>query len=305
MLSIIIPVYNEEACLPELVRRLEAVAAPLGSYELVFINDGSKDGTLEGLRGLRKKNSRIRILDFSRNFGHQIAVKAGLDHSTGDYIVIIDADLQDPPEVIPQMVEKAKEGYDVVYAVRASREGESFLKKWTAEVFYKLLKSIAQVDIPTNTGDFRLMTRRAADVVRGLKEKNLYLRGLVSWIGFRQTGILIHREARFAGSTKYTWKKMFQLAWNGITNFSMLPLKFATYMGVFTTMVCAAWLLRALYVHFVLQETVPGWTSLMVAVLFLGGVQLLTLGILGSYLGKNFDESRGRPLYILRDKEGF
>ena len=304
-LSLIIPVYNEEGCVDELVKRLESVIRPLHlSYELIFINDGSKDKTFFLLQEMRHKNPAIKIIDFSRNFGHQIAVKAGLDNAFGDYVVIIDADLQDPPEVIPQMIEKAKEGYDVVYATRAKREGESFLKLLTANVFYRLLKKIAQVEIPVDTGDFRLITRRVADVMRSFKEKNLYLRGLVSWVGFRQTGVLVHREARFAGKTKYTWKKMFNLAWAGISNFSMVPLKFATLMGVVTTILCFVWLAQALAAHFIFGQTVMGWTSLMVAVLFLGGVQLITLGILGSYLGKNFDESRGRPLYVIREKIG-
>lgn len=305
-LSVVAPVYNEEACLGEFYRRL---AAALGSCapeaEIVFVNDGSTDGSLAILRGLKASDPRVKILDFSRNFGHQIAVKAGIDFAKGDRVVILDADLQDPPETIPDFIAKSTEGYDVVYAVRAKREGEGFFKKWTAAGYYRLMKKIAHIDLPLDTGDFRLITRPVADTLKNIRERNLYLRGLMSWVGFRQTGIPIRREARFAGRTKYSLAKMWNLAWNGIVHFSFLPLQLSTFLGIIACLISLVWIVQALYVSLVLKIAVPGWTSLMTAVLFLGSVQLMTLGILGSYLGRSFDEARGRPLYILQGKEGF
>ncbi len=306
LVSIIAPVYNEENCIQEFWRRLKAVIDfHKLSAEIIFVNDGSQDGSLKKLQELRVKNHCVKILDFSRNFGHQVAVKAGIDHAKGDLIVVMDSDLQDPPEAIPDLLAKWEEGYDVVYAVRALREGETLFKKWTAALYYRLIRKIAHVDIPLDAGDFRLITRRVADAVKEIKEKHPYIRGLISWVGFKQAGVFIHREARFAGETKYSLGKMLHLAWNGITHFSFLPLQISTFIGILTSALCLVWIGIALYVSLVLHMTVPGWTSLMVAVLFLGSVQLITLGIIGSYLARNFDESRSRPLYILKDKEGF
>ncbi len=305
LISIIAPVYNEEDGIQEFWRRLGAVIKQNKlNAEIIFVNDGSTDSSLEKLNELRAKDRSIKILDFSRNFGHQIAVKAGIDHAAGDQIVIIDSDLQDPPEAIPDLLAKAKEGYDVVYAVRTSRDGETLFKKITASVYYRLIRKLAHVDIPLDAGDFRLITRRVADAVKTIKEKHPYIRGLISWVGFRQVGIPIHREARFAGKTKYSLRKMLHLAWNGITHFSFLPLQISTFVGFATSVLCIIWICISLYVSLVMRITVPGWTSLMVAVLFLGSVQLITLGIIGSYLARNFDESRSRPLYILKNKEG-
>lgn len=305
-LSVVAPVYNERECLPEFYKRLCDAVRGLGlEAEFVFVNDGSKDGSAELLRDFRKSDPRVKIVDFSRNFGHQVAIKAGIDRARGNAVVVMDTDLQDPPEVLAEFVAKWKEGYDVVYAVRASRAGESVFKKMTASLYYRLIRRISGLDIPLDAGDFRLLSRPVADAVKTIREKNPYWRGLVAWLGFRQIGIPIQRDERFAGRTKYPLRKMLKLAWNGITHFSNFPLKLAAYIGFAVSLLCVAWILQALYVGLVLKIAVPGWTSLMVAVLFLGSVQLITLGILGSYLWRNYDESRGRPLYIVRRAEGF
>lgn len=306
LISVVAPVYNEEVCIPEFWRRLEEVGRTHHlRVEVIFVNDGSTDSSAEKLRELGRKNHQIRLLNFSRNFGHQVAVKAGIDHAKGDLVLIMDTDLQDPPEAIPDLLAKWKEGYDVVYAVRMSRDGETLFKRWTAALYYRLIKKIAQVDIPLDAGDFRLITREVAEVIKDMKEKEPYIRGLISWVGFKQTGITIHREARFAGETKYSLGQMLRLAWSGITHFSFLPLQISTLIGFLTSILCLIWIGVALYVGVILHIAVPGWTSLMVAVMFLGSVQLITLGIIGSYLARNYDEARSRPLYILKSKEGF
>ncbi len=302
-LSIIAPVYNEEGVVDEFYKRLEAALRATGlASEILFINDGSSDSSYEKLLALKKADSRVRVLNFSRNFGHQIAVKAGIDHALGDLLIIIDTDLQDPPEVIPDFIRKQKEGYEVVYAIRASRKGESFFKKWTASLYYRLMRKIVPIDMPLDAGDYRLITRPVAETIKRFGEKSPYLRGIISWVGFRQTGILIQREARFAGKTKYSLKKMCALAWNGVTHFSFLPLQISTYVGVLTSLACLGFIVFVVYSKMVLHAAVPGWASLMVAVLFLGSVQLITLGILGSYLARSYDETRNRPLYLLKEE---
>ena len=305
-LSVIAPVCNEESCILEFYKRLEPVMHNMGhDFEIIFVNDGSKDRSLAILKELRQNDPHVKILSFSRNFGHQIAVKAGIDAAQGDAVIMIDSDLQDPPEVIPQLVTKWQEGYDVVNTVHAERKGDSFLKRIAATLFYRLIKSISNVDLPLEAGDFKLISRAVASELKQLTERNLYLRGLTSWLGFKQGEIQIKRSPRFAGRTKYSTRKMLQLAWNGITHFSFLPLQISTYLGFATLLVSLTWIFRSLYVHFVLRITVPGWTSLMVAVLLLGSVQLITLGILGSYVAHNYDEVRSRPLYVIQEKEGF
>ena len=304
LLTVVAPVYNEEDVVGEFHRRLSETLDHHGlNAEILFVNDGSSDASLSILRQIKQKDARIKILDFSRNFGHQIAVKAGVDFARGDATVIIDTDLQDPPEVIPDLIAKWREGYEVVYAVRAKRAGESLYKKFSAAMYYRLMKKIASIDIPLDAGDFRLIDRCVAQSLKSIHERNPYIRGLVSWVGFRQIGIPINRDARFAGKTKYSSWKMFRLAWNGITHFSYLPLQLSTVIGSLASLVCLVWILQALYVSLVLHSAVPGWTSLMVAVLFLGSAQLITLGIIGSYLARNYDEARSRPLYILRNQE--
>lgn len=305
-LSIVAPVYNEQECLPEFYRRTRKVLVSIDlEVEWIFVNDGSHDQSGNVLSHLAKEDPRVRVITFSRNFGHQPAIKAGIDHATGDAVVTIDADLQDPPEAISEMVAKWREGYDVVYAVRIERKGESFLKKATASLFYRLMKRITRIDMPLDAGDYRLISRPVADALKQLTEKKPFLRGLISWLGFSQTGIPIKRAARFAGKTKFSVVKMLQFAWSGITHFSFFPLHVTTSIGFLTLLYCLFELVRTLFVALVLKISVPGWASLMVSILFLGGVQLVTLGILGSYLARNYDESRNRPLYIVRSKEGF
>jgi len=305
-LSVIAPVYNEEACIQEFASRLEEVLRQNKiDAEIIFVNDGSTDGSLTLLRQLRRENPRIKILNFSRNFGQQIAMKAGIDHAQGEAIVIMDSDLQDPPEVIPEFLAKWREGHEVVYAIRTHREGEGLFKKATAWLYYRLVKKLANINVPLDAGDFRLIARPVADAVRQVRERNLYLRGLISWVGYKQVGVPIDRPARFAGKTKYSTGKMLRLAWSGVVHYSFLPLQFCTLIGTIALLISIAWALRALYVNFVLHIAVRGWTSIMVAVLFLGSVQLITLGIMGSYLARIYDESRARPLYLVKDKEGF
>lgn len=304
-ISVVVPVYNEEECLEAFyARTTQALREAHLQGEILFVNDGSGDGSSAILDRLRDKDRRVKIIEFSRNFGHQIAIKAGIDHAEGDAVVLIDADLQDPPEAIPLLVAKWREGWDVVYAVRASRAGESAFKRWTAAIYYRIIRRLSGLDLPLDAGDFRLLSRPVADAVRQIREKNPYLRGLVSWLGFRQTGVPVHREERFAGETKYPLRKMMKLAWNGITHFSNFPMRLSAYLGFAVSIICLGWIAQALYVSLVLHVAVPGWTSIMVAVLFLGGVQLITMGVFGSYLWRSYDEARSRPLYIVRRAEG-
>ena len=306
LLSVIAPVYNEEEGIRQFYQKLSGVLRRAEiSAEIIFVNDGSRDKSGEILKDIQKSDGAVKLLEFSRNFGHQIAVKAGIDYAQGDAVVIIDTDLQDPPEMILPMIEKWKDGFDVIYAIRAKREGETFFKKITAAAYYRLMKKIARIDIPLDAGDFRLISRSVADALRQIRERNPYIRGLVSWVGFKQTGIEIERQARFAGHTKYTLGKMLKFAWNGITHFSFLPLQLSTWFGFFAALLAVIWMLSAMYVSLVLHVAVQGWTSLIIAVLFLGSVQLITLGIMGSYLARNYDEARSRPLYIIKSKEGF
>lgn len=304
--SIVAPIYNEEDCLEEFYRRTKCAVASLSEQvEWIFVNDGSTDGSEAVLSKLLRGDPRVKVISFSRNFGHQPAIKAGIDHAAGDAVVTIDADLQDPPEAIAEMVAKWKEGYDVVYAVRVERKGESFFKKSSAAFYYRLMKYLTRIDMPLDAGDFRLISRPVADALKQLTEKRPFLRGLISWLGFRQVGISIKRDARFAGKTKFSLLKMLQFAWSGITHFSFFPLHLATWIGFAALIFCFVAILHTLYVALVLKIAVQGWASLMVAILFLGSVQLITLGILGSYLARNYDESRNRPLYLIQKKEGF
>jgi dolichol-phosphate mannosyltransferase len=254
------------------------------------------------IRNLAAQQPSVRYIDFARNFGHQIAVTAGLDHCKGDAVVIIDADLQDPPELIVDLYKKWKEGFEVVYAKRRSREGESQLKKITAKVFYRMLKKITSINIPVDTGDFRLIDKKIVDVLRNMPEQQKFLRGQISWIGFRQTYVEYDRDARYAGKTGYTFKKMTRLALDGITSFSNLPLKFATFAGFLVSGIAFIMILYALYSRFISKDYVPGWTSLMLAVLFIGGVQLICIGIIGEYISRMSSNLRDRPLYIVNEK---
>jgi polyisoprenyl-phosphate glycosyltransferase len=300
--SIIAPIYNEFDNLPELYTRIkEVMDSTREAWELILVDDGSTDGSTERIRELAKKDKVVRPVIFARNFGHQIAVTAGLDYSRGDAVVIIDADLQDPPEVILELAKKWKEGYEVVYAVRAEREGESWFKIFTASMFYRLIYRITDVKIPLDTGDFRLIDRKIVDVMKKMREKHRFLRGMAAWIGYKQIGVKYNRAARHAGVTKYPLKKMIKFAQDGITGFSYFPLQIATYLGfiaagisVVAIPVVAA--LRITGTHFF-----EGQTTTLISVLFLGGVQLISLGILGEYIGRIYDEVKGRPLYIVRE----
>jgi dolichol-phosphate mannosyltransferase len=299
-LSIIIPIYNEEGNIRLLYDRVSKVASGItGSYELVFINDGSKDQSLAMIVNLAQSDPHVKYINFSRNFGHQIAVTAGIDHCTGEAVAIIDADLQDPPELIVELYNKMNEGYQVVYARRRSRSGESFMKKFTAKMFYRILAKITSIKIPVDTGDFRIMHRKIIEVLKQMPEQQKYLRGQIAWAGFNQTYILYDRDERHAGSTGYTYKKMIRFALDGITGFSNLPLKFATVAGFIVSGVTFLVSLYALYARFVAKDYVPGWTSLILAVLFIGGVQLISIGIIGEYMSRMSANVRNRPLYIV------
>ena len=282
ILSIIVPIYNEEQIIPELHRRLSEAAQIITSdYELIFVNDGSKDGSLFELIKLTEKDSKAYYINFSRNFGHQIAVTAGVDHSTGNAVVIIDGDLQDPPELIPEMYQKHKEGFEVVYAKRASREGESFFKKITAKMFYRTLRSLTSIDIPLDTGDFRLIDRKIVEVLKKMPEQNKFLRGQIAWIGFNQTAVYFNRDKRKFGKSGYPLSKMLKFAMDGVTSFSDKPLGFVTKLGFIISVISFATILYAIFSHFFLQKTITGWTSLIVSSMFVGGVQLISIGIIG------------------------
>jgi dolichol-phosphate mannosyltransferase len=302
-LSIVIPVFNEKDNIQPLYDRLVAVVKGLQfpASEVVFVNDGSSDETLAVIKALPTTELTVNYIDLSRNFGHQIAVTAGLDHCKGDLVVIIDADLQDPPELISQMIAKAKEGFDVVYARRIARKGETALKKGTAKLFYRVLASITSVDIPIDTGDFRVVTRRVVNALKQMPEREKFLRGQIAWIGFNQTYVEYEREERLAGSTGYTWRKMLRFALDGITSFSNFPLKMATIMGFVVSFISFLLMLYALYSRFILKVYEPGWTSLMLSVLFIGGIQLIAIGIIGEYVGRISNNVKQRPLYLVKE----
>lgn len=299
LISVVAPVYNEAETVPELHRRLTAVLAPLGSYELVLVDDGSTDRTWEALRDLTRNDPHLRTIRLSRNFGHQVALSAGLDHARGEAIVSMDGDLQDPPEVIPRLVEQWRAGADVVFAVRQRREGETWFKLATASAFYKLINRVSSVDIPEQAGDFRLLSRRALDALLAMPERARFLRGMSSWIGFRQAEVGYTRGPRHAGETKYPMRRMLHFAGDALTSFSATPLRLVAALGFVSVALCLVALAWSLYVRLFTDETVAGWTSVVVVVLFLGGVQLLSLGIIGQYVGRIFDEVKGRPLYFV------
>ncbi len=300
--SIIAPIYNESESIPELYRRVCQVMDELGEpWELILIDDGSTDGSTDLICQLARQDRRVRALIFARNFGHQIAVTAGLDHSQGQAVVIIDADLQDPPEIIPQLVAKWREGYEVVYAVREEREGEHWFKLWTASLFYRLIYRITDVRIPLDTGDFRLLDRKVVEVLKHMRERHRFLRGMSAWVGFRQIGVPYRRAARFAGETKYPFKKMLKFAMDAVTSFSYFPLQLATYLGFFSAGISILAIPVVIALRLAGSKAFFGQATTLIAVLFLGGVQLISLGILGEYIGRLYDEAKGRPLYILRE----
>lgn len=308
--SIVAPCFNEEKGLNELYRRICQVMDQTGEpWELVLINDGSRDKTPQIIRELRAGDPRVKLIDFTRNFGHQIAVTAGLDYAQGDAVIIIDADLQDPPEIILQMIDRWKQGYEVVYAVRTKRKGESWFKEFTAKLFYRIIYRITDVDIPLDTGDFRLMDRRVVEAIRQMRERHRFVRGMTSWVGFRQTGVEYVREERFAGETHYPFRKMLKFALDAITGYSYAPLQIATFLGFLIAGLSAVAVVLVIYARLFMgaagQEQFHGQATTLVMVLFLGGVQLITLGVIGEYLGRIYDEVKGRPLYLVREAVGF
>ncbi len=302
-LSIIVPVLNEEAVIPELHSRLLEAVHPTGlGYEIIYVDDGSSDGSLLLLEKLANDDHRVKILSFSRNFGHQNAVTAGLENCSGDAAVIIDADLQDPPSLIPVMAEKWKEGYEVVYAVRRKREGETLFKKATAAFFYRFLGKMSEVSIPLDTGDFRLMDRKVIEALKQMPESNRFLRGMVAWTGFRQTGVEYDRDTRFAGKTKYPLRKMLRFAFNGITSFSSTPLIYVFYLGLIITILTFVGMLYVLGLKFFTDRTIQGWTSLILVTSLFGGIQLISVGVIGLYISRIADEVKHRPKYLLKKK---
>jgi dolichol-phosphate mannosyltransferase len=308
MISIVAPVYNEEQALPELHRRVAGVLDGLDEpWELVLVNDGSRDRSAAVIADLHQQDPRVKGISFSRNFGFQIAVTAGLDFANGDAVILTDADLQDPPELYPQMLATWRAGYDVVYGVRTSRVGETRFKLLTAKLFYRLIRRITKIDIPLDTGDFRLMDRRVVKAIRSMPERNRFLRGMVPWVGFRQTGISYERASRFAGESKFSSvKQMLPFALDAITSFSYLPLQLATYLGFFMAALAGLAIVAVVLLR-LLGPSAPllGQATTLVAVLFLGGVQLICLGIIGEYLGRIYDEVKGRPLYLIDQLWGF
>jgi glycosyltransferase involved in cell wall biosynthesis len=309
LLSIVVPVYSEEKIIPEFYRRTKNVLAELENrfdHEILFIDDGSRDGSAVLLKELSRHDPQVKVVSFSRNFGHQFAITAGLDYARGDVLVIIDGDLQDPPEVIPEMLGKWEEGNKVVFGIRKKRRGENPFKLVTAKMFYRLIRLLSDIRIPMDAGDFRLLDRRVVETLRTLREENRYLRGLVSWAGFAQVGIPYQRDRRYAGKTKFTLKKMIRFAFDGILSFSDKPLKISAYLGFLITLVSFVMALRVLIGKIRHPDMlVSGWTSLILAVLFIGGIQMISLGILGLYLGRQYREVKKRPLYVVAETTGF
>jgi polyisoprenyl-phosphate glycosyltransferase len=306
-ISIVVPCLNEEEMLRDTNRRLVAVLERLPQkFEILYVDDGSTDGTPEILRELQALDERIRVVRFSRNFGHQMAITAGLEHASGDAVAIIDADLQDPPEVIAEFVAKWMEGFDVVYGVRTEREGETAFKLWTAKVFYRLIGKLSDTEIPLDTGDFRLMDRRVVDALLAMPERDRFVRGMVSWLGFSQAAVPYRRAARAAGVTKFSIFKMMRFATDGIVSFSILPLRLATWVGFAASGIAILGILITVIERMMgVEGLVKGWASILVAVLFIGGVQLICMGIIGEYIGRIYGESKRRPLYVVRERMGF
>jgi dolichol-phosphate mannosyltransferase len=305
--SVVAPVYNEEALVDEFCQRTIAAMEPLGEpFEIVLVNDGSRDGSPEIIKRLHEQDPRIKVINFSKNFGHQIAITAGMDYAQGDAVVVIDSDLQDPPEVIPRMIEEWQRGYQVVYGVRGEREGETAFKLATASLFYRMIRKITNVDIPLDAGDFRLMDRKVVNALSQMREQKRFMRGLSVWVGFKQTGVTYKRDARKAGETKYPLRKMIRFALDGITAFSYLPLQLATYFGFITAAISLLFLIVVVILRLTGSgNSFYGQASSLVSVLFLGSVQLIFLGIIGEYLGRIYDEVKRRPLYIVAEELGF
>lgn len=307
LLSVVIPCYNEEEVIGETTKRLKAFCSELQGIdvELIFVDDGSCDRTRELLKGFAAEDQKIKIIGLARNFGHQIAITAGIDAANGNAVVLIDADLQDPPEVIHEMIGKWREGYDVVYGIRTERPGESAFKLATARGFYRLLNRLSDTPIPLDTGDFRLMSRNVVDTLRAMPERDRFVRGMVSWVGFKQTALPYKRAERFAGESKYPLRKMLRFAMDGILSFSTKPLQMSVAMGMACALLALLGICYALFLRLFTNIWVEGWTALMIAVLFIGGVQLISVGILGEYVGRIYNEVKNRPLYVVQEYLGF
>jgi polyisoprenyl-phosphate glycosyltransferase len=307
LVSVIVPCYNEEQVIVETNRQLVATLAALDDldFEIVYVDDGSSDKTVDLLRAIQSTDKRTRVVRLARNFGHQLAVSAGLEHAAGDAVVIIDADLQDPPEVIPEMVARWRDGYHVVYGMRTDRPGETAFKLWTAKLFYRFINRLSKVQIPLDVGDFRLLDRRVVDVLLSMPERDRFLRGMVSWIGFRQVAVMYRRAERRAGESKYPLFKMLQFAADGVLSFSLTPLRLALWVGFLSIGMAFAGILYALIIRLYTNDWVRGWTSIFTAVLFIGGAQLVTLGIIGEYIGRIYAEVKRRPLYVVEERLGF
>jgi len=306
LVSVVVPCFNEEEMLQDTNRRLIAALERMPvKFEIIYVDDGSADSTLEILREMAGQDERIRVVGFSRNFGHQMAITAGLEHAGGHAVVVIDADLQDPPEVILEFVRKWMDGYDVAYGVRAERDGESAFKLWTAKVFYRCIDRLSDTRIPLDTGDFRLMDRRVVDALLSMQERDRFVRGMVSWLGFSQVAVRYRRAARPAGVTKFSFFKMVRFALDGIFSFSVLPLRLATWTGFLASGLAVFAILYSAYARIFGSGWVKGWTSTVIAVLFLGGVQLVSLGLIGEYVGRIYGETKRRPLYVVRERMGF
>ncbi|MBT8464618.1 MAG: glycosyltransferase family 2 protein [Myxococcales bacterium] len=300
-LSLIIPVYNEEEIIAELDRRLKAFLAEVDeTWEVLFVDDGSQDGTSAALGNLASAEPRYKVISFSRNFGHQIAITAGMDRAEGDAVVIMDADLQDPPEVVTEMIQKWREGYDVVYGQRSIRHGESVFKRATAAAFYRVMRALMPIEMPLDAGDFRLMSRSVVLSMRALREQHRFVRAMVSWVGFKQTAVRYERSERFAGETKYPLRKMIRFAIDGITSFSIVPLRVATWLGLLSGLVAIVTSAWALYAA-ITEQTVPGWATIMIAVALAASAQLIMTGVLGEYIGRIYEEVKRRPLYVVAD----
>ena len=301
-ISVVVPLYNEELNIHELYNRLsKSVKSFTENYELLFVNDGSADNTLKELKNYGNNDKHLKYISFSRNFGHQKAILAGLSNASGKAIVIIDGDLQDPPELIPELYSKFSEGYHVVYAKRSARKGESVFKKYTAKMFYRLLKKITSIDIPLDTGDFRIISQEVAHQLKKMEEKNIFLRGQIAWLGFKQTFVIYERQERLSGETKFTIGKMVRFAFDGITSFSNLPLQIATFLGFIFSIVAFIIILYSLYSKFIMHEVVTGWTSLMISTMFIGGVQLLCIGVIGEYISRIANDVKKRPSFIIEE----
>jgi dolichol-phosphate mannosyltransferase len=303
--SVVIPAFNEEEVIMESLKRLTATMRGVGeSYELLFVDDGSKDKTAILLAEAAEKDSSVKLIRFSRNFGHMAAITAGLDYAAGDAVMIIDADLQDPPEIFPEMIAKWREGFDVVYGQRSERKGETFFKKISANLFYRFIRAMTEVDMPVDTGEFRLIDRKVCDAIKGMREKSRYIRGLVSWVGFKQTAVKYVREKRFAGVTKYPLSKMIKFAADAITTFSYKPLKAATHLGMGISVLSFIYLIVVLFQKLFTNTTTAGWASMVAIITFSQGIVLMVLGLMGEYIGRIFDEIKDRPIYLVQEVIG-